>query len=119
MLNTFVQRLRTIWPFVLMVVLASAMLLFINSGDHRGSSASQTVLEARLEAILSDIDGAGRVRVMVTEDDVGNALGAVIISDRHLSVQAYLNIQSAAHTLLGIELEHIRIIGRAGWTEED
>ena len=83
------------------------------------ATAEKTALEARLEAVLSRIEGVGDATVMITQDDSGNVIGAVVVAGGMSDVRACLSVQSAIRTLLGIDLERIRIIsglseGRAG-----
>ena len=89
---------------------ASALLLIATRGVHGPAATQQSPLEARLQAILSRIDGVGSVSVMIAEDADGNVAGAVVVAPELRGVRAYLDVQSAVRTLLGIDLDRIRII---------
>ena len=76
--------------------------------------ALAALLESRLERILSGIDGAGSVQVMVTEDGGGNITGALVVAEELEDATAYLNLLNAVTTLLDVESGQVEIIGRAG-----
>ena len=68
-----------------------------------------TALEVRLAAILSDIEGAGNVKALITQDEDGATIGAVIISPGADSPEIRIKLQLATCTALGIEASQIRI----------
>ena len=72
------DRLKTIlgkYRYVLLVALAGLALMLIPGGSEEAEPlpalAAAESLESRLEAILSRIDGAGEVRVLLTEERGG------------------------------------------------
>ena len=85
------------------VIAACALLL--------GRSGGGDALEKRMEAVLSQVDGAGRVRVLVSRTDEGAATGAVIVAEGAHSVRVLLELQRAAKALLGLELDQIEVLG--------
>lgn len=99
--------------FALLAVLALVLLVLLGDGSAKGGG-EKTDLEARLERILSRIDGAGRVSAMVAQDESGDATGAVIVAEGLEDVGTYLNLQRAAMALLGLEPASIEIVGRDG-----
>ena len=99
---------------LLIVALAALGLVWMNGHPSNGAEAG-TVMEQRLSHLLEQIDGAGKVSAMIAQDEDGNVVGAVIVASDLRSVRARLEIESAVQALLGIELEHIRVIsGRGG-----
>ena len=113
--NGLWERLRGARRFellALMALIALLALLLLRGGAP--STAQRTEIEARLEHMLGSIDGAGRVRVMVTQDADGNATGALIVSDDLSDVRAYLSVESAVTTLLHLDASNVSIIGRDG-----
>ena len=72
------ERLKSIlmkYRYVLLVALAGLALMVIPGGSEEAEPmltvAEEETLESRLEAILSRIDGAGEVRLLLTEDRGG------------------------------------------------
>ena len=106
--------LRAVWPILIAVLIALALLQWMSPDKETRGSGVESPLESRLEALLSQIDGAGQVRVMVTQSESGEIVGAVVIAGGELSMPAYLSLQSAVRTLLDIDLNRIRIIGGPG-----
>lgn len=94
-----------------LALVALLALLLLRGGQPAGQ---RTELEARLERILSGIDGAGRVRAMITEDGEGKVTGAVIVADGLSNISAYLDIQRAVMTLLELEASQVEIISSGG-----
>ena len=104
------RRLELFAAVVLIALIAAAWL---NGGgmDRLRSEPDRTELERRLESILEAVDGAGRVRAMVSQGEDGGVVGAVVVSDGLSDVSTYLKIQSAVQALLDIDASQIRIIG--------
>ena len=72
------DRLKTVmgkYRYVLLVVLAGLALMLLPAGPEEAEPVPTTVveenLESRLEAILRRIDGAGEVKVLLTEERGG------------------------------------------------
>ena len=103
---------RRIEFFAALVI--AALLALILAGSRGGGETERTELEARLERILSGVDGAGGVRVMINQDGEGRAVGALIVADKLEGVGAYLSLQRGVSTLLGLEPSQIEIIDRDG-----
>ena len=69
------ERLKSIlrkYRYVLLVALAGLALMMIPGGSEAAEPApipaAEETLESRLESILSRIDGAGEVKVLLTEE---------------------------------------------------
>ena len=103
---------RGIEYLALLALAALLALILLRSGG--GHNPEKTDLESRLERILSGIDGAGSVQVMVTEDGGGNITGALVVAEELEDATAYLNLLNAVTTLLDVESGQVEIIGRAG-----
>lgn len=103
---------RHIEFFAALIVLAIIAMLFLNAQDSPTDDAS--MLERRLERLLSSMDGAGRVRVMVTEGVDGHIAGAVVVAEGLDGIKTALEMQSALKTLLDIDTSRVQIIGRGG-----
>ena len=110
------DRMRGARGIELLVALAVAALiaLALLHGVGGRNTPEKTELEARLERILSGIDGAGEVRAMVTQDGEGNVTGALIVANDLEDVSAYLSLQGTVATLLEVDLSKVEIVGRGG-----
>ena len=110
------ERLRGARGFEVLAALAIASLLALAllRGVGGRSAPERTELEARLEEVLSSIDGAGKVRAMVVQGEDGGVTGALIVADELDSVAGYLNLQGAVATLLDVEISKVEIIGKNG-----
>ena len=92
------------------VALALLGLIALRSAPG-GVTVQRTELEARLERVLSRIDGAGAVSAMINEDADGTVIGAVVVADGLSGVRAYLQLQRAVRAALDIEVSRVTIIG--------
>jgi len=99
---------RLEWLLLLVAVCVLA-LLFLSTNREASGGAQPTELEARLERVLSAVDGAGDVRAMVTERD-GAVLGVVIVAEGANEVRVRLSLAQAARALLDTELSRIEVI---------
>lgn len=97
---------RRIGLFLALAVAAILLLQVVGSfspGDGTG-------LEQRLAGILGQIDGVGRVRVMVTENADGKAEGVLVVAEGADDIRVCLRLQYAVQTLLGTEAARIEIV---------
>jgi len=115
---------------ICMVVLIYSSVTSKTSGgnaDDTGNVQTETDgtdLENRLSAILSKIEGAGNVSVMVTyqTDSVASASseaeegaeikGVVIVADGAEDVRVRLDLIKAARTLLDVDADAIQVFDR-------
>ena len=93
----------------LFLALAVAAVLLLQAAGTF-SAGGGTELERRLAGILSQIDGVGRVRVMVTENADGEAEGVLVVAEGANDVGVCLQLQYAVQTLLGTEAARIEIV---------
>ena len=116
MASGLLERLRGARRIELFLALALAALLALAllGARNDGGEGQKTALEARVERILGQIDGAGRVSAMITEAEDGSVVGVLIVADRLEDVGVYLRLQRAVAALLDIEAEKIEIMGRSG-----
>ena len=96
------------------VVVLALIALALPIGVNGGFRTQRTELERRVEGILSQIDGIGKVGAMVNQAPDGTVTGAVIVVEHLRGVKDYLTLQSAVATLLDIEISRIRIVGNDG-----
>lgn len=92
---------------------AIAVLLLMSGGLRFGGEGIQTDLERRLTGILSQVDGVGKVRVMVAEDEDGSVEGVLVAAEGADDIRVCLRIQYAVQTLLGAEASQIEVVEHA------
>lgn len=90
-----------------LALLAAAALLLLSSGSGSNAKASDT--EARLERVLSEVEGAGEVRAMVLEEN-GNVRGVLVVAEGADDVMVRLRLQNAVRTLWGMENCEIDVV---------
>ena len=94
------------WLLLLVAVCVAALVLTRGGSD---AGAQPTELEARLERVLSAVEGAGEVRAMVSEQN-GEIAGVVIVAAGAEDVGVRLSLMQAARALLDVELDQIEVI---------
>jgi len=92
---------------VCIAVAAIAVLLVLSLGGEAVPEESEA--ELRMQRILSEIEGAGRVSVMLSESE-SICTGAVIASSGADDISVMLQLQRAVRALTGLELEQIEIV---------
>lgn len=102
--------------WVLLAVALAAFLLLTADSPGAGLYES-TSLERRMENVLSCIDGAGKVRVLVHSADAaafssqdGQASGVLVVAEGAGNLKVNMELQRAVQALLGIEAEQIEIL---------
>ncbi len=90
-----------------LAILAIAVLLLTQLNGSSTERIAQTDQELRLSAILSRIEGAGSVEVMISED---GSNGVLIVAEGADDLGVCLHLQYAVQTLLGTESSRIEIV---------
>lgn len=124
-LRQAIQKLRGARHLELLLVLGliSAIALLLLRGGVPETVTTGTPLEARMEAVLSKVQGAGRVRVLLREKDQavstfsqgsGDPLvqveGAVVVAEGADDVRVALELMRAVKALLGVDAERIEVL---------
>lgn len=92
---------------IALAVVAALLVLGLGGGGGDGGASPE---ERRMERILSEIEGAGRVSVMLSEDEKGAYSGAVVAASGAEDIAVLLRLQRAVQTLTGLEMENIEIV---------
>ena len=82
---------------------------------------ARTDTERRLEDVLGEISGAGKVRVMVSESTneaqtafseqaAGGIRGVLVVAEGAGDLRVYMEIQQAVRALLDVELSAVEIV---------
>lgn len=106
----FIEALKSARKLEIFILLAAAAILLVLALGSGGTDTAQTEPEARLASLLSSIEGAGRVSVMLREVEDGSCAGAVVATEAADEIAVMLQLQRAVQTLTGLELEQIEIV---------
>lgn len=99
--------------WVLLAGLLAAFFLMTGGAEQTNQS---TALEKRMENVLSMIEGAGRVRVLVNEAAAafsgsdGQAAGVLVVAEGAGDMRVKMELQRAVQALLDVEAEQIEIL---------
>ena len=117
------RGVRNLGTLVLVAALAMAALLLYGGHDDTGGEPPGTALESRMEAVLSQIEGAGRVVVLLREKDAqpafgggqadpgaGRVEGVVVVSEGAGDVRVALELARAVKALLGVDMARIEVL---------
>ena len=102
-----------LWLLALAVCAAAFLLLPV----QRAGPAGMTEEEQRISATLSQIAGAGQVRISISYAQAASAfgsgktepVGAVIVAQGAGSVEVRLNLARAAEALLGLSAQEVEV----------
>lgn len=108
--------------WILLLAVAAALVLLMTSRGATGGG--ETDLEARMEAVLSQVQGAGRVRVLVSEGAADaqafsqqaseGVRGVVIVADGAGDVRVALELAAAAQALTGVDADAVQVLKMEG-----
>lgn len=121
-----IAKLRGVRNLELLVLLSAlavvALLLLNNNAQEPVVAATGTALETRMEAVLSEVKGAGRVRVLLREKEgtvsafstsasaMDGIEGVVVVAEGADDVRVALELARAVKALLGVEMERIEVL---------
>ena len=94
-----------IWIIIVML----CVLLVLGMGRQEGMESVSSDEELRLQRLLSRIEGAGRVAVMLSGSMDGSG-GCVVVSSGAEDVRVMLELQHAVQALTGLQLDRIEIV---------
>ena len=124
------KRLKSIKHIEIIIAVLFALivlLVYFSTTSSLGSAKTQnlslgasyaTQVEAKLENLLSKIDGAGKIDVMImcesegvqTEDQIPNIKSAVVVASGASDVFVRLEIIKAVEALLKIDAKNIEVL---------
>lgn len=119
MLKRALDRLRGtrhIEWLLMLIVLAAAVLL--TTGTDFQGAAPATEIERRMEAVLSCVEGAGQVRVLVNSPESMPAFsqgemkttGVIVVAEGAGDMKVRLALQQAVRAFLGVDTGQIEIL---------
>lgn len=124
MLKSLFGKLQSVRYIEWVGVLVALGVLFVLSSNTLGAGGGESSeLERRLERVLGEIEGAGKVRVMVATEQAQpaflsqegvsspRATGAVIVAEGAADVRVKLELIRAVSALLGIPEQSVEVFG--------
>ncbi len=111
--GALLERLRR-WKYVLVVAAAGfILLLWPSGGDRTAEPAADITEEARLEELLSAMEGVGHAEVLLSEN------GAAVVCQGADSASVRLDITRALMSYTGLSADKIAIFKmHESWREE-
>ena len=107
--NLFVAFLKkNKWAFFLILLVLLGALLIILSNNVSETSASDSD-EARIAAVVSGIEGAGRVEVVVNKKE-GEVISCAVICSGGSSERVVSEVKSLISSLYGIGYNRISVL---------
>ena len=113
-MNQLFEALKSARRIEILVILAMICVLIVLWMGGGGDVRQQDGEEARMERLLSSIEGAGRVSVMISRNAEGEIGGVVVAASGADDLRAMLELQQAVRTLTGLELDRIEIVKSKG-----
>lgn len=99
--------------YLALILLVALAVLFWAQNRTTDSGAS-TDLELRMESTLSQVAGAGDVKVMIAQAEDGRVTGVLIVAEGADDIGVYIALADAARTLLGVDAKDIEIARMRG-----
>lgn len=103
---TFSLKALGKYKYILLVLFCAVVLLLLPTGSSSTDDGGASEDESRLEYVLSQVDGAGRVRVLCSEEGVAvvcdGARSAAVRLAIVEAVSAYTGLGSGAITVLAM-----------------
>ena len=115
-----IKGIKNIQIVVALIIIAVALIIYSNvisktktvskSGDV--SASVMTDEELRLSNVLSSIDGAGEVSVMISK--LGeNVVGVIVIADGAKDISVRLRLLDATSTALGVDKSIVNVYSKS------
>ena len=126
MLNQLFQRLRGVrhLEWILAIFAVAALLIFVAGLSDGQPAENVSSLEARLERVLSAVEGAGEVRVMINEPEAAQAAfmsqdsenkpaGVLVVAQGAGDIGVSMELSRAVQALLGVDAASVEILKMA------
>ena len=106
------QIIAVVFIIAVALIIYSTVMTSKSNGDTQTAvSTVMTTDEQRLSAILSNIDGAGKVEAMITKQG-DTVMGVLVIADGASDILVRVRLIEAAATALGVEKKVVNVYSR-------
>ena len=113
-----IKGIKNIQIIAVVFIIAVALIIYssvattkANGGTQSAVSTVMTAEEQRLSAILSNIDGAGKVEAMITKQG-DSVIGVLVIADGASDILVRVRLVDAAATALGVNKGVVNVYSR-------
>ena len=112
------QEKRLVTLLLMLVCGAALILISYRMTETETPQRAQDItytegsMEARLARVLTQIEGAGQVEVLVMQNDTG-ILGVVIVADGAQQLTVRSDLMRAAMTALDVPAESVEVFARS------
>ena len=93
------------YKYLLFLLLLGLVLLLWPTGGGGDPDSGRTEREARLETVLSEIEGAGRVSVLYSDE------GVAVVCEGASSARVRLDVVKAVSAYTGLGSDRIEVLG--------
>ena len=110
------RGVKNIQIIALIFIIAVGLIIYSSVATAKASAQDDnrsvmTEEEQRLSAVLSSIEGAGRVETMITSRD-GSIVGVIVIAEGAESITVRLKLLDAAACALGVSKQIVNVYSR-------
>lgn len=106
------SKLRRSGGLLAVALLAALMILMMES--QSATTDAVLPIENRLRSVLSQVEGAGEVSVLVNEDENGAIVGVCVLTPNADDVATVFRLQRAVQTVLGVDNDRVEILSMEG-----
>jgi stage III sporulation protein AG len=103
-----VLGVKNISIIVVIIIIALALLIYssVDKEDSRVNDMDDE--EMRLSAVLSEIEGAGKVTTMIVRED-GKVKGVLVIAEGAEDISVMLKLLNATSTVMGVDRSVVEV----------
>lgn len=103
-----VLGVKNISIIVVTIIIALALLIYssVDKEDSRVNDMDDE--EMRLSAVLSEIEGAGKVTTMIVRED-GKVKGVLVIAEGAEDISVMLKLLNATSTVMGVDRSVVEV----------
>lgn len=103
-----VLGVKNISIIVVTIIIALALLIYSSVDKEDSSVNDMDDEEMRLSAVLSEIEGAGKVTTMIVRED-GKVKGVLVIAEGAEDISVMLKLLNATSTVMGVDRSVVEV----------
>lgn len=113
-----IKSIKNIQIIAVVFIIAVSLIIYSTVATAKSKDSAQTTVstvmtaeEQRLSAILSNIEGAGKVEAMITKQG-DTVMGVLVIADGASNILVRVRLVEAAATALGVNKQVVNVYSR-------
>lgn len=103
-----VLGVKNISIIVVTIIIALALLIYSSVDKEDSKVNDMDDEEMRLSAVLSEIEGAGKVTTMIVRED-GKVKGVLVIAEGAEDISVMLKLLNATSTVMGVDRSVVEV----------